>query len=138
MRYEWFISLRYLKSGRGWNIRLISAISIFGVLLGVAALVLVLSVMGGFAADLREKILATKAHVVVDAHSGSLADWTEMLEVIQANPEVVGASPYVQSELMISTATTASMAKGLKKLVTAVARVCERSVTCTCRSKAIR
>lgn len=105
MRYEWFISLRYLKPGRGWNIRLITGISIFGVLLGVAALVLVLSVMGGFAADLREKILATKAHVVVDAHSGSLADWTEMLDIIEEHPGVVGASPYIQSELMISTAT---------------------------------
>ena len=66
MRYEWFIGLRYLKAKRKQTfISIITVISIAGVMLGVMALIVVLSVMNGFQQTLKEKILGTQAHIVV-------------------------------------------------------------------------
>ncbi|MBN1945508.1 MAG: FtsX-like permease family protein [Bradymonadales bacterium] len=105
MSYEWLVALRYLMSKRLRMVSLITVISICGVALGVLLLVVVLSVMGGFASDLMNKIVGTKAHVVVSADRGNLADPEPVLAVIQDYPRVTGAAPYVESEVMISTAS---------------------------------
>ncbi len=106
MPYEWTIAIRYLRSRRSRMVSLITTISIVGVALGVMLLIVVLSVMGGFASDLREKIVATKAHVVVGAERGNLADPELVLAAAEAHPRVTGAAPYIESEVMISTASS--------------------------------
>ena len=75
LSYELWIALRYLRARRReFFISLITWISVGGVALGVAALLVVLSVMNGFEADLRDKILGTHAHVVVSAVEGTIGD----------------------------------------------------------------
>ncbi|MBI5446244.1 MAG: lipoprotein-releasing ABC transporter permease subunit [Deltaproteobacteria bacterium] len=101
--YELGIALRYLKAGRReLFISLITWISVGGVALGVAALIVVLSVMTGFEEDLRDKILGTNAHVVVSPMGSLLAGPAEVVRKVQAVPGVVGATPFALSQVMIS------------------------------------
>ncbi len=104
MSYERFVGMRYLMAKkRSSVVSIITLISITGVALGVTALIVVLSVMGGFKKDLKEKILATKAHIVVQAPDGELLP--DALDVADRSVEiegVVGASPYLESEVMVS------------------------------------
>ena len=106
MPFEWTIALRYLRARRSRMVSLITLISIIGVAMGVMLLIVVLSVMGGFASDLREKIVATKAHVLIDMQRGNLADPDAVLAIVEAQPDVTGASAYVESQVMISTASS--------------------------------
>ena len=70
--YELFISLRYIKVRRKQVfVSLISFISIAGILLGVAALIVVLAVMNGFETDLRSKIIVMNAHIILSNHGGA-------------------------------------------------------------------
>ena len=107
MRFEWLIARRYLVPKRSLMVLIITTLSVLGVALGVAALITVLSVMGGFATDLREKIVATKAHVVVSAERGYLDGSDEILAMVSADPDVTGAAAYIESEVMISTSSSA-------------------------------
>ena len=106
MSYERFVGMRYLMAKkRSSVVSIITLISITGVALGVTALIVVLSVMGGFKKDLKEKILGTKAHIVVQAHDGTLLD--DAPEVARRTLEVegvLGASPFFESEVMVSSA----------------------------------
>jgi lipoprotein-releasing system permease protein len=106
MGFEWKVALRYLTAKRSQMVSLITMVSVIGVALGVMLLIVVLSVMGGFAADLREKIVATKAHVVISPERGYLDNSQQILNILDETPEVLGASPYVESEVMISTASS--------------------------------
>lgn len=110
MTYEHFIGLRYLMAKRNASLlSIITLISVMGVALGVTALIVVLSVMGGFKKDLKEKILGTKAHAVVRAvDSEVLEDWQPLLETSSKVAGVVGASPFIESEVMISSPTNLS------------------------------
>lgn len=110
MTYEHFIGLRYLMAKRNASLlSIITLISVMGVALGVTALIVVLSVMGGFKKDLKEKILGTKAHAVVRAvDSEVLENWQPLLETSSKVAGVVGASPFIESEVMISSPTNLS------------------------------
>ncbi|MBI2950674.1 ABC transporter permease [bacterium] len=104
MTYETLIARRYLRSIRGrGRISVTAWIAVFGVALGVAALVIVLSVMNGFAGVVRDRLLGVNAHVTVRKVYGErIPDYARVTKAVaQANPAVVGASPYVQSEGMI-------------------------------------
>lgn len=107
MIFEWLIARRYLVPKRSWMVLIITTLSVLGVALGVASLITVLSVMGGFASDLREKIVATKAHVVVSAERGHLGDSDTILDLVNRQPYVTGAAAYIESEVMISTSSSA-------------------------------
>jgi len=107
MIFEWLIARRYLVPKRSWMVLIITTLSVLGVALGVASLITVLSVMGGFASDLREKIVATKAHVVVSAERGHLPDSESILELVNRQPYITGAAAYIESEVMISTSSSA-------------------------------
>ena len=107
MRFEWLIARRYLVPKRSLMVLIITTLSVLGVALGVAALITVLSVMGGFATDLREKIVATKAHVVVSAEHGYLDRSSEILAQVGSDSDVTGAAAYIESEVMISTSSSA-------------------------------
>ncbi|MEM1348280.1 MAG: FtsX-like permease family protein [Myxococcota bacterium] len=104
--YESFIGLRYLMAKRRASVvSIITIISVTGVALGVTALIVVLSVMGGFKKDLKQKILGTKAHIVVRAaDDGPIDGAIEVADRVLEHEGVVGSSPFLESEVMISSA----------------------------------
>ncbi len=110
MRYEHFIGLRYLMAKRRKGVlSIITMISVAGVALGVTALIVVLSVMGGFKKDLKEKIIGTKAHIVVKAKEGEfLTDYEPIVESSMKDAEVIGAAAFLESEVMVSSPTNLS------------------------------
>jgi lipoprotein-releasing system permease protein len=103
MRYELFISLRYLKAKRKQIfISVITILSIGGVALGVMALVIVLSVMSGFEDDLKTKILGTNAHLVVLQHGSSMRDYGEVIRRVQGIQGVLATTPFIFSQAMLT------------------------------------
>ena len=111
-----------------WLIRrytIFSSISTFGLFLGSAALVVVLSVMSGFEQDLKGKILGTHAHMVVTAPDRTFTDYREVLAKVEKVPGVVAATPYLTSEVMIASPSNLSgvIIKGIDP--TTVGRVTE-------------
>lgn len=111
MFYESFVGKRYLMSKKRSNrvVSIITIISIAGVALGVTALIVVLSVMGGFKKDLKKKILGTKAHIIIQAKDqGSLTEYSDVAKRALANEHVIGAAPFTQHEVMVSSAANLS------------------------------
>jgi lipoprotein-releasing system permease protein len=109
MPYELFIGLRYLKAKRKQTfISIITLISITGVAIGVMALILVLGVMTGFTDDLREKILGTNSHLVIQKFGSGLNDYRAVMEKIRACPGVVASTPFILSQAMLSSGTNVS------------------------------
>jgi lipoprotein-releasing system permease protein len=102
MAYELFVSLRYLKAKRKQTfISVISFISIAGVTLGVAALIVVLAVMTGFHDGVRQQILGNVPHVLLQRLGEGLADYDQLVEKIQQVPHVKSAAPFVAKEAML-------------------------------------
>ena len=101
--YELLIGLRYTRAKRRNHfISFISLISMLGVALGVAALIIVLSVMNGFQKELRGRILAVVSHVQILGGSGELADWQRVAKQATEHPEVKAVAPFVQAQGMLS------------------------------------
>jgi len=108
MRYEFFISLRYLRAKRKQIfISLITILSMAGVGLGVMALIVVLSVMGGFVEDLKTKILGTNAHLIVMQHNSPMRAYKEVIEKIQGLKGIVACAPFIFSQAMITSENNA-------------------------------
>ncbi len=105
MPYEWLIGLRYTRAGRrsGRNsfISFISLISVSGIALGVAALIIVMSVMNGFRADVTDRMLSVLVHIEVLDTRGDMPDWQDNARKALQNPAVKGAAPFVQSQGML-------------------------------------
>jgi lipoprotein-releasing system permease protein len=102
MSYESFISLRYLRAKRKQVfVSVITLISIAGIVLGVAALIVVLAVMNGFETDLRDKILGINAHAVLMQYTGPMRDYRLVQEVVDATPGVVASTPFIYSQAMV-------------------------------------
>jgi lipoprotein-releasing system permease protein len=103
--YEWIIGLRYTRAGRRSSrnsfISFISLISVTGIALGVAALIVVLSVMNGFEKEVTARMLSVLAHVEVFDARGSMPDWQAQAREALRNPEVRGAAPFVETEGML-------------------------------------
>jgi lipoprotein-releasing system permease protein len=103
--FEWLVGLRYTRAGRrsGRNsfISFISMISMAGIALGVAALIVVLSVMNGFQKEVRDRMLSVLSHVEVFDVSGALTDWKETALKVQKNKSVIATAPYVDAQAMI-------------------------------------
>jgi lipoprotein-releasing system permease protein len=103
MQYELFIGLRYTRAKRRNHfISFISLISMCGIALGVAALIVVLSVMNGFQKELRTRILGVASHVQISGRGGELAAWQQVAEQASKHPSVVAAAPYVAAQGMLS------------------------------------
>ena len=102
-RYEWLIGTRYLRSGhrRGF-LSFITAISVVGLALGVAVLLVVMSVMNGFEHELRGRILTVTSHATLMGLEDSLPDWRRARERAAAMPGVTGAVPYVEKRAMLA------------------------------------
>ena len=103
MNYEWFISLRYLRAKRKQTfISVISFLSIAGVMLGVAALIVVLAVMTGFHDAVRQQILGSIPHVLIQRYGEELKDVPQVIAAAKAvSPQVVSAQPFVSKEAML-------------------------------------
>ncbi|MES2237395.1 MAG: lipoprotein-releasing ABC transporter permease subunit [Pseudomonadota bacterium] len=107
MKYEFLIGLRYTRAqpregGGNQFISFIALISMLGLALGVAALIIVLSVMNGFQKELRERILGVVSHIQVSSESGELADWSHVVQGVARHPQVRAAAPFVQQQGMLS------------------------------------
>jgi lipoprotein releasing system, transmembrane protein, LolC/E family len=101
--YELFIGLRYTRAKRRNHfISFISLISMLGIALGVAALIVVLSVMNGFQEELRARILGVASHAQVSGLNNTLTDWRSVAAVAAKNPQVLAAAPYVMGQAMVS------------------------------------
>lgn len=101
--YESMIARRYLLPGKGEGfIFLVASISLVAVMLGVAALIIVMSVMNGFRAELFDKIVGLNGHAVVQGFGGRLPDWRDIVKQAKATPGVTSATPLIEQPLMAS------------------------------------
>lgn len=100
--FELFLALRYLRPKRTF-VSVITLISILGVALGVAVLIIVISVMSGFDHDLREKILGFNAHITVTQADGTMHDYQAVADRIATNKSVRGVSPFVFGPVLVET-----------------------------------
>ena len=97
--YEFWVGTRYVRS-RSSNrfVSLISAISMLGIAIAVAVLIVVLSVVNGFERELREWLLAMSAHATIEDPRGRIADWPVWVKEVLDSPRVVAAAPYVDGQ----------------------------------------
>jgi lipoprotein-releasing system permease protein len=96
------IGLRYLRAKRrNGFISFISMASILGIIIGVIALITTISVMSGFQQELRERILGMVAHATVSGVDGPLQDWPRAVALADADPRVMGAAPYIETEALL-------------------------------------
>jgi lipoprotein-releasing system permease protein len=105
--FELLLALRYLRPKRTF-VSIITLISILGVALGVAVLIIVISVMSGFDHDLREKILGFNAHLKVFAldqtgRSGTMKDYGRVMNLVAANKNVRGVTPFIFGPVLVET-----------------------------------
>ncbi len=102
-RYERMIARRYLLPGKGEGfIFVVAAFSVGAVALGVAALIIVMSVMNGFRAELFDKIVGLNGHAIIQGYDGRLNDWQMIAERAKATPGVTAAIPLIEQPLMAS------------------------------------
>ncbi len=101
--YEWLIGTRYLRSThrRGF-VSFVALMSVCGLMLGVATLIVVLSVMNGYQRELRSRILAVTAHATISGISGTLEDWQALQGRVRREPHVQAAVPYIQRQAMFA------------------------------------
>ena len=103
MTYERFVGLRYLTTrGRQTFISIITVISLGGVSLGVAALIIVLAVLTGFEETLKDKILGINPHILVIGYGGGMDDADDVMAEALATPGVIAATPFVYGHVMLS------------------------------------
>jgi len=105
--YELLIGWRYTRAGRATRrngfISFISGVSMFGIALGVAALIIVLSVMNGFQKEVRDRMLSVVSHIEVYATGGAaLPDLATTLKEAKANPQVIGAAPFIAAQALLA------------------------------------
>ena len=98
-----FIGLRYTRAKRRTQfISFITLTSVLGIALGVTALITVLSVMNGFEAELRNRILGMTAHSTITGRGGQLADWPSLQNELKNYPHIEGTAPFVKGQVMIN------------------------------------
>jgi len=104
--YEILVGLRYFRARRGSSrngfVSFIAAVSMAGIALGVAALIVVISVMNGFQEELRNRILAVASHIEIRAIGPGMEDWQAVAQLAKANAHVRGAAPFVSGQAMLS------------------------------------
>ncbi|WUR15837.1 lipoprotein-releasing ABC transporter permease subunit [[Empedobacter] haloabium] len=104
--FEWLVGLRYTRagkrSGRNSFISFISAISMAGIGLGVAALIIVLSVYNGFQKEVTARMLSVLGHVEIYQMGGPMTDWRATARAALKNPEVRGAAPFVETQALLA------------------------------------
>jgi lipoprotein-releasing system permease protein len=109
--YEWQLGWRYTRAGRTGRrngfISFISGVSMLGIALGVAALIIVLSVMNGFQKEVTDRMLSVISHVeVFDADGSALPDWQATVAKAKRNPQVLDAAPFIASQALLARGDT--------------------------------
>ena len=104
--FECRLGWRYTRARRGSRkntfISFISGVSMFGIALGVAALIIVLSVMNGFQKEVRDRMLSVVSHVeIMSSQDASLEDWQSLQADLAQNPDVLGSAPYVSEQALL-------------------------------------
>ena len=100
--FEFFVGLRYTRAKRRNHfISFISLLSILGIALGVTALITVMAVMNGFEKELRERILGAASHATVTLYEEPMKDWQKLAAAAVEHPEIEGAAPYVEGQVMV-------------------------------------
>ncbi|HEX4024571.1 MAG TPA: lipoprotein-releasing ABC transporter permease subunit [Steroidobacteraceae bacterium] len=100
--YEWMISSRYLRGARGRGfLSFISVVSVLGLAVGVAVLIVVLSVMNGFARELQTRILSVTAHAELTGLDGNLVHWRRDQAQALKLPGVAAAAPYIEAQALL-------------------------------------
>lgn len=107
MPYELVLGWRYTRAGRATRrngfISFISGVSMLGIGLGVAALVIVLSVMNGFQKEVRDRMLSVVSHIeIVSADGGALEDLAGTLQQVKLNKQVLGAAPFISAQALLA------------------------------------
>lgn len=107
MPYELVMGWRYTRAGRATRrngfISFISGVSMLGIGLGVAALVIVLSVMNGFQKEVRDRMLSVVSHIeIVSADGGALEDLAGTLQQVKLNNQVLGAAPFISAQALLA------------------------------------
>jgi len=111
-----YIGLRYTRAKRRTRfISFITLTSVLGIALGVTVLITVLSVMNGFEAELRERILGMTSHASITGKGGELRDWRALEPVLRQEKRVLGWAPYVEGQAMLSSEhrVSGSMLRGI-------------------------
>lgn len=131
-RYELLIGRRYLRSSRGNRfVSFISTISMLGIAIGVAVLIVVLSVMNGFEREVRGRILSLTSHATISAFGAGLPGWQQTAATIGKHPNVVASAPYIEEQALLIAGSSSSGA-----LVTGVLAEHESRVTSITRQMA--
>ncbi len=114
--YEWLIGTRHLRSThrRGF-VSFVALVSVVGLMLGVATLIVVLSVMNGFERELRTRILSVTAHGTLTGLEGAIADWRQVQQAALKRSDVVAAVPFIEAESMVANGqrVTGAMVRGV-------------------------
>ena len=116
--FEWMLALRYLRAKRAESfISVISVISLVGIALGVATLIIVMSVMNGFRHELLSKILGLQGHVMVQGADGPLPNYDSVAARVRAVPGVIRVAPIVDGQVMASSngINSGVLVRGLRK-----------------------
>jgi|SRR5436190_7457368 len=101
--YEWLIGTRYLRSAhRSGFVSFVASMSVIGLALGVAVLIVVLSVLNGFERELRSRMLAVTSHATITGVDGYIADWRKAQADAAREPEVVAVVPFVESRGLLA------------------------------------
>ena len=105
--YSIFVGLRYsFAKERNRFTSMISLVSMLGMVLGVASLIAVLSVMNGFGAELRSRILSLVPHGYLEADAEGLTNWEALLDELALQPGVVGSAPFISEKVILSSGVT--------------------------------
>ncbi|ACO74812.1 LolC [Laribacter hongkongensis HLHK9] len=103
MSFESMIAMRYVRARRQNSfISFISLVSIVGIALGVAALIIVLSVMNGFQKEIRTRMLGVASHLEVSSVTGQLNDWPAVQKLVAADPRVEASAPFIAAQGLLS------------------------------------
>ncbi|MEI8169767.1 MAG: lipoprotein-releasing ABC transporter permease subunit [Rhodoferax sp.] len=105
--YELILGWRYTRAGRATRrngfISFISGVSMLGIALGVAALIIVLSVMNGFQKEVRDRMLGVVSHIEIFAPNGAaLPDLARTMHEVRAHPQVIGAAPFIATQALLA------------------------------------
>jgi lipoprotein-releasing system permease protein len=104
-----FVGLRYsLAREHSFFVSFITWVSLLGVALGVAILIVVLSVMNGLGTELRDRLLSMSAHASLNAGGASITDWRQVIQELKGAPGLMGAAPFLDTDAMLSRQPTMS------------------------------
>src|SRR3954463_11566714 len=101
--FEWMVALRYLRAKRQESfISVISGFSLVGIALGVATLIIVMSVMNGFRSELLGRILGLNGHLIVQSMTGSIPDYDALAARLRMIPGVTNATPLIEGQVLVN------------------------------------